>query len=321
MSYATGDTVQATDYNTSLLAASGPTNYGINYIMGTGAGAYGLGQTALSNVSVSDVITAAQWNSLFTAMDTISNYTNDTLTSTGLKVTGDAIAVKAALQADLNTLAASVHDGCPNATALTTSASLLTITTASEGWTSTATQEVTFTFGSADKARWFFNAGGKIRINVTATATAVDGKDTSYIDLGTGIGNLDIKSQSTSRSGSTEVLTTDGLSLGFHDLTTSYQTILLLTSDNTNYTSNSVQISAKLDAAVGSATVMTVRMLATDGAADTQYTIPNTVTASRQVKNTPKMITTVYSITPNSSEGLVAPAYGLTVAQLSNTTT
>jgi hypothetical protein len=321
MSYTTGDTITTGEYN-NFLNASGPTNYGINYIFGTGAGAYGLGQTNLSNVGVSDTITAAQWNSLFTAMNNASNHTNVSVTSsTVARSAGDTIAVVAAIQSDLNSLAAAVNGGCTGATALTTSSSLLTITTASEGWANTATHEATFTFGSADKLRWFFNGGGIIRVVMSTSQAVTDAKDIAFADLGIGVGNLDIKSKSTSRSGNTEVTTTNGLSLGFHSLTSSYQTLLKLTSDNTNYTSNTIEISAKLDAAVGSATVMTIKTVITDPSADSLYTFPNTAGVAAAVKSTPKMVTNYYSITPNGTEGLVVPSYGLTAAQLSNTTT
>ena len=156
---------------------------------------------------------------------------------------------------------------------------------------------------------------------VSTTQGGTDAKDTSFSDLGTAIGNLDIGSQATTRSGTGESTTTNGLSLGFHDLTTSYQTILKLTSDNTFYTSNTVEIFAKLDAAVGTATVMTIKMVATDASADDQYTVPNTVTAARQVKDTPQMVTNYFSITPNNTEGLTTVSYGTTLASFSNTTT
>ena len=81
MAYTAGDTILDDEYNNFLDGAS-PGAYGINHIMGTGAGAYGLGQTALSTVSAGNTITAAQWNSLFTAMNNIANHTNDTITST-----------------------------------------------------------------------------------------------------------------------------------------------------------------------------------------------------------------------------------------------
>ena len=99
--------------------------------------------------------------------------------------------------------------------------------------------------------RAFFNAGGFIRIAPTAT-TGIDGlKDTVFADLCTAVGNLDLKAQASTRSGSGETLTTNGLANGFHDLGTGYTSIIKLTSDNSGYTSDTLEISAKLNAAVG----------------------------------------------------------------------
>ena len=310
MAYVASDTILDDEYIRFASNATAP--FGYNHFAGTGSGEYGLGQTALGLVSAGDTVQAAQWNSLFTAMANIANHTNDTLTSTGAVTAGDTIAVKAALEADLATLAASVANGCPNvsAGALTTSAGTAATQT-TEGWDATSTQELTATFASANAMRWFFNAGGKIRVTVGTTQASINAKDQSFIDLGTAIGNLDIGAQATTRSGTGETPTVSALTLGFHDLTASYQTILTLTSDNSNYTSNSVRIRAKLDAAVGTATVMTIEMVATDSAADDQYTpgnTPNNVPAA--VKDTPRMVTTLFTLTPNSSEGLTAPNYG-----------
>jgi hypothetical protein len=295
---------------------------GINYIAGTGAGEYGLGQTELTSVGTSDTITAAQWNSLFTFMNNIQNHTNITaLTSTTAAAAGDVIAIKSALTTDLNALAAAVAGGSTGATTGTTSAALQTVTTASEGWDSTANQEVSVTFGSADKMRWFFNAGGKVRITVGTTQSSTNPKDQSFIDLGTAIGNLDIGAHASTRSGTGETLSVNGLANGFHELTTSYTTLLTLTSDNSNYTSNSVRIQAKLNAAVGTAVTMTIQMTATDTAADDQYTAGNTSGIAAAIKDTPRMITTLFTITPLFTEGLVDPTYSITSATVSNTTT
>ena len=328
MAYAVGDTISNSDYNGLLNnTASGTPNAGvaargINYIAGTGAGEYGLGQTELTAVGSTDLIQAAQWNSLFTFMDNIQNHTNITaLTSTTAAAAGDVIAIKAALETDLTALAAAVAGGSTSVTALTTSAALQTVTTASEGWDSTATQEVSVTFNSANAMRWFFNGGGKVRITVGTTEATVQGKDQAFKDLGSAIGNLDIGSQVTTRSGTGETLSTNGLSLGFHDLTTSYQTLLTLTSDNSTYTSNTVEISAKLDAAVGTATVMTVKMVATDGASDAQFTAGNTSGVAAAIKDTPRMITTLYTLTPNNTEGLTTVSYVSTTATVSNNVT
>jgi len=318
MAYTAGDQILDDEYIAFANSSSAP--FGYNHFAGTGSGEYGLGQTALGLVNAGDTITAAQWNSLFTAMANIANHTNDTLTSTGAVTAGDTIAVKAALEADLATLAASVAAGSPNATALTTSSALQTVTTASEGWDSTATQEVSITWASADAMRFYFNQGGKVRITVGTTQASINPKDQAFIDLGTAIGNLDIGAQATTRSGTGETLTTDGLANGFHDLTTSYTTILTLTSDNSNYTSNSVRIQAKLDAAVGTAVTMTIEMVATDSAADTQFTSPNTSSVPAAVKDTPRMVTTLFAIRPTTSEGLATVYDESSTAAPTNTT-
>jgi len=143
-----------------------------------------------------------------------------------------------------------------------------------------------------------------LRVTVGITAASTSDKDTAFSDLGTAIGNLDIASLATTRSGSGETLTTDGLANGFRDLGTSYTALLKLTSDNSDYTSNTVEISAKLDAAVDSSVTMTIKMVATDPANDTGFTSGNTQSVPADVKNTPKMVTTLFSIDPDTSQGL-----------------
>jgi hypothetical protein len=318
MAYVAGDTILDDEYNTFVGSAVSP--YGYNHFAGTGSGEYGMGQTPIATVSAGGTIQASEWNSLFTALDNIADHTNDTITSRAAVSAGDTIAIKAAVETDLATLAASVAGGCVNATALTTSSALQTVTTASEGWDTSATQEVSVTFADADTMRHFFNAGGKVRVTVGTTQASTDPKDTAFIDLGTALGNIDIAAQSTLRSGSGETLTTNGLANGFHDLTTSYTTLIKLTSDNSNYTSNTVEISAKLDAAVGTAITMTIKMVATDPAADSQYTSPNTSSVPAAVKDTPRMVTTLFTLSPNTSQGL-GTALGINTSNtVSNTT-
>jgi hypothetical protein len=256
---------------------------------------------------------------LFTGIDNIANHVNASVTSSSVSA-GDTIAIRSALITDLATLATAVAAGSPSATALTTSSALQTVTTGSEGWDSTATQEVSATFANADKLRHFFNAGGKIRITFGTSQSSTSNKDQAYIDLGTALGNLDIAALASTRSGSGETLTTDGLARGFHDLTDSYQTIIKLTSDNSNYTSNNIEVFAKLNAAVGSATVITVKVVATDGASDTQFTAGNTSSIAADIKNTPKIVTTLFSIDPNTDQGLGTGHAPASTATVSNTT-
>jgi hypothetical protein len=326
MGYVAGEKILDDEYNTFVNSSSSP--YGYNHFAGTGLGEYGLGETSIATVSAGGTIIASQWNSLFTGLTNIANHTNvDTgggagvLASVAAVSAGDAIAIKSALITDLASLAAAVAGGSTGATALTTSASLQTITTAAEGWDNTATHEHSITWASADRMRHFFNAGGKVRIVTSTTQGTTNPKDQAFIDLGTALGNIDIGAQSTTRSGSGEGLTENGLANGFHDLGTGYTTLITLTSDNANYTSNTVSIAAKLDAVVGTAVTLIVKMVATDPADDTQYTEGNNDGPSggdADINDTPRMVTNIYAITPNTSEGLTTSPTHNTVGNEGN---
>jgi hypothetical protein len=166
--------------------------------------------------------------------------------------------------------------------------------------------------------RHYFNAGGKIRAVVGVT-TGIDGdKDTVFNDLATAIGNLDIASQASTRSGSGETLTTDGLANGFHDLGTGYTTIIKLTSDNSGYTSNTLEISAKLDAAVGTAITMTIKMVAVDADNDDTYTAGNTDGVPVNPNEAPVMSLSLTELFPNDSEGLAAAIQTTSNTEVSN---
>jgi hypothetical protein len=320
MAYQAGDTILDDEYNAFVNSSSSP--YGYNHFAGTGALEYGLGQSSISTVSVGGTVNASQWNSLFTGLANISNHTNVALTSTAAVSAGDTIAIKAALVSDIAAMASQVALGSPNATALSASSTLRTVTTASEGWDNTATHEISVTFNNANEMRWFFNAGGKIRYVATATASSVSAKDTAFVALGTGIGNLDIGAQSSTRSNAGQSLTTNGLANGFYDLGTGYTTIIKLTQNSyAAYNANTLEIQAKLNAAPGTATVMTIKMIASDPAADTQFTSGNISGVATDVKNTPKMISTIASVNPTTAEGLSTVYTPASTAEVSNSTT
>jgi hypothetical protein len=261
MAYVAGDTILDNEYNNFANDDTGPTNYSYNHIAGTGSGVYGLGQSTLSTVTAGNTITAAQWNSLFTAMTNLANHTNDTLTSTAAVATGDTIAIKAALQSDLNTLAASVAAGSPNATALSDTAA--TNKDTSSSWTTTETVECTVTAASAEALRFFFNSGGKLKITWSRTTGEAHAKNNEWTDIASRAGQITVKSGDLDSSGS-GTITND---YGFHDLTTSYQELYQTDGDTSPYTANKIELSAK-DNEDGT---MTLRTVFTDGAADTTY--------------------------------------------------
>ena len=313
MAYTAGDPILDDEYNNFVNSSSSP--YGYNHFAGPGAGEYGLNQATISTVSAGTTIAASQWNSLFTGMDNIANHTNVAITSTSVSA-GDTIAIKAALISDLASLAAAVAAGSTSATAISTAAA--GTSTNSGTWNTSSTIERSVTFADNATMRAFFNGGGYIRANPGTSGSTAGDKDTVFQELEAAFGNIDILAQSSTRSGSGETLTTNGLANGFHDLGTGYTTILKLTSNNSGYTSNTLQIDAKLDAAPSSATVITVRLYATDPADDTTYTSPNTSGVPANPNEAPAMVLALTEGYPNNTEGLASDIRAASNAQVSN---
>jgi hypothetical protein len=314
MGYSAGDTILDDEYNVFVNSSSDP--FGYNHFAGAGAGVYGLNQSSISTVSAGDAIAASQWNALFTGMDNIANHTNVSITASSVSA-GDAIAIRSALVANLASLAAAVAAGSVNATALDTAA--VGSSTSASTWNGTATIERSVTFANSATMRAFFNGGGSIRIDPSCV-TGIDGlKDTVFNDLTvTAIGNLDFGAHATTRSGSGETLTTNGLANGFHDISTSYVTLIKLTSDNSGYTSNTVEIFAKLNAAPATATVVTIKMVATDAAGDDTFTSGNTSGVAVNPNEAPKIVLALIEEFPDDSQGLAADIRSASNTQVSN---
>mgnify|MGYP000447862224 FL=1 len=314
MAYSAGDPILDDEYNTFVNSSSDP--FGYNHFAGPGSGQYGLNQSTIATVSAGDTVNASSWNALFTGMDNIANHLNRSITASSVSA-GDTIAVRSALIGDLANLAADVAAGGVNVTALGTNA--VGSSTSASTYNTSATIERSVTFANNNTMRAFFNGGGKIRIDPTVV-TGIDGdKDTVFNDLTTtATGNLDIGAHASTRSGTGETQTTNGLANGFHDLGTGYTTILKLTSDNSGYTSNTVEYSAKLDAAPGSATVITVKMVATDAAGDDTFDSGNLSSVPTNPNEAPKITLALIEVFPNDSEGLAASIQSASNAEVSN---
>ena len=323
MAYVAGDTILDDEYNT-FVTSTNP--IGINHIMGTGATVYGLGQTELAGVAAGyggNTITAASWNALLTAMDNIGDHTNDSLTARTQVVAGDTIAIKAAIAADLVSLAAEVAAGSVNATAISAGSELQS-SVASGTYVGSHTVEHTVTFANANNMRFFFNAGGKIRVNLTRNGNgggAKTAKDDSVDELIAAMGNFDIASVQSTRSGSGETLTTDGFAIGFQDVTTSYQTVFLLTQSSGTYTSMTLKGELKGNATAGSTTNVTIKMTLTDAdSGDSEFTDGNTASVDQFENFLGITDFATKLMLPTTAQGL-DPVYTLSgSAETSNTT-
>ena len=316
MAYSAGDPILDDEYNVFVNSSSDP--FGYNHFAGPGSAQYGLNQSTIATVSAGDTINASSWNALFTGMDNIANHLNRSITASSVSA-GDTIAIRSALVADLANLAADVAAGGLNVTALGTNA--VGSSTSAATYNTSATIERSVTFANNNTMRAFFNGGGKIRIDPSVT-TGIDGlKDDVFNDLTvTATGNLDVGAHASTRSGSGETQTTDGLANGFHDLGTGYTVLLKLTSDNSGYTSNTVEYFAKLDAAPASATVITIKMVATDAAGDDTFTAGNTDGVAANPNEAPKITLALIEVYPTNGEGLAANIQSASNAEGSNST-
>ena len=322
MGYVVGEKILDDEYNTFVNSSSSP--YGYNHFAGTGALNYGLGQTEIATNVAGDTITAAEWNSLFTGMDNIANHTNDTLTSTAARSAGDTIAIKSALEADLASLAAEVAGGSTSATAVSAGSELQS-STSDTRWVGSHIVEHSITFASNNALRWFFNAGGTMRMTFTRNGNgggSATSKDSSVDELITAIGNFDLKSGVSTRSGSGETVTTNGLANGVFDLGTGYTVLLKLTQASGTYTSMYIDIQAKLNAAIASAVTVTMYYRIVDvDSGDSEYTSGNTSSIDQYANFIGITDFSTRIVAPTTGEGLASVSTISSSAVVSNNTT
>jgi hypothetical protein len=178
MTYSSAGLIQATDYNGFVgpTANGGTAGANLNDIWATGSTDKGWGQTAVTNVTAAGTVTATQWASLVNNLATSGTQTSTTLTARSAPTVGQTISILAALNADLT----SVTTNRGNAAASGTEYGVFTGTTSKTtatgsgqaAWTITFTHTVTFP--SADQARYFWNAGGIVRLKYGKSSTGTD---------------------------------------------------------------------------------------------------------------------------------------------------
>ena len=172
MTYSSGGLIQATDFN-GFVSTNSPN---INNIWSTGSSDSGWGQSALSTVSVGGTVTATNWASLVNTLASMGSQTGTVITARTAPTAGTTISVLAAVSTDItncNTNRANCAAVGTTSTTWTGGAAKTTGTgTGTNAWTATFTSTVTFP--SADQARYFFNAGGRIYLTMNKSSTGTD---------------------------------------------------------------------------------------------------------------------------------------------------
>jgi hypothetical protein len=171
MTYSSGSQILAADYNTFTTTAGG-----LNDIWGTGSGDKGWGQTAFTAASTGGTVSATQWASLVNNLATSGTQTNTTITARTAPVTGNVVGILSALSTDISSVTTNRGNAAASGTISSTWTGNIakTAATGSGGaaWTIVWTQ--TITFPSAAQARYFWNAGGLVRLDMSKSSTGTD---------------------------------------------------------------------------------------------------------------------------------------------------
>jgi hypothetical protein len=187
MTYAVGGSIQASDY--SNLVGSGGTANTLNAVWSTGSGSAGYGQTALATVSAGNTVAATNWANLVNTTANVGTHQGSTLTAVTAPVAGGSIAYIAAIPTNLQT----TYTNRLNANALGTTSANTVVRGAT--WADGVTFDYTVSFANGDAARYFFNAGGSLKITCSHANNAA-GINLTYNQLASNVGTIAISSPS-----------------------------------------------------------------------------------------------------------------------------
>lgn len=137
----------------------------------------------------------------------------------------------------------------PNSRTASTDASV-TRTTA---WTNTLTQETTWTFANEGACRAFFNGGGAVGVSASRSGGSTHDQNTQWTNKLSALSDVWLYHDTTTASAGTSA------GIGFYELTTSYQQLVIYYGGASPYTSDYVKVDAKVDSTTNP-TVITIKM-------------------------------------------------------------
>jgi hypothetical protein len=262
MTYSQGSLILAQDYNGFVgpSAAGGNGNANLNDIWNVGATDKGWGQTVVSNPATGDVVTATQWATLVNNLATAASQTGTTITTRTAPVAGDTIAILSALNTDLTNVTTNRGNAAASGTEYGTFSGTTSKTSATgsgqSAWTITFTH--TITFPSANQARYFWNAGGIVRIQYGKSSTGTD-RDEDWNSLAGQCGGIFLTGRvngatqtiagqaytgTTRIGGSGGTQTTLNTTTGYYNLTGTPTTIFQLNAAGAPYTPEYIRTTA-----------------------------------------------------------------------------
>jgi hypothetical protein len=255
MSYSSGGLIEASDYNNFVGTSPSSTVNRINTVWAVGSGSAGYGQTAVPQVAVSSVITAPQWASLINTLNSIRTHQSGSGSGLSAPTTGTVITF-------LSTLSAQVSSAYTNRLAFASNSAVTAGTNQTTAWTSGTTSStlarsfgVRAAFASANQARYFFNCGGRLKLNVSGSQNAsTTARTNAIINLCTYMGGVALFASNTNggRTGTGGTLVTNNTGIGYHTSTYNANvTIVSVTSLTTNYTSDTATVAVNCNGTQG----------------------------------------------------------------------
>jgi len=323
MTYSQGGLIQATDYNGFASSTAGAN---VNDIWATGATDKGYGQTALTTASIGGTVTATQWAGLVNNISSMASHTGTSITARSAPTAGNTINILAALNTDLTNITTNRGNAVASGTEITTFSGTTSKTTGTgsglTAWTITFTH--TITFASANAARYFFNAGGIVRLRVSKTSTGTLA-DPEWNDLaGTlmneirMVGRVNSANQviaSTTYTGINKTLgsgtpTIQATTTGWYSLTTSDTNLYQQFADTAPYTGQNILVKGKT---AGTGTQLVLTTVWTDpggGSAGSTDEITGGTATGSPFTSFGTAPATVVTLIPPSSTYLTAAAWG-----------
>jgi hypothetical protein len=317
MTYSSGGLIQATDYNTF----AGNTTAGLNRVWSTGAGDAGWGQTDIATVATSGVVTATQWATIVNNLSTSGTQTSTTLTSRTAPVTGNIINILANVSTDITSVTTNRGNAVSSGTEYGVFSGTTSKTTATgsgqAAWTITFTHTVTFP--SANQARYFWNAGGIVRLKYGKSSTGTD-NDPDWNTLAGWCGTINLTGRvnsnsqtiaaqaytgTTRLSGSGGTQTTLATTTGWYNLTASPATIFQLNNSTSPYSGEFIRTTATATSSTVLTLVTTWVSDGSSGAGTTADISGGTATASPSTTITGTAPTTLVTyLPPSTAQGL-----------------
>jgi hypothetical protein len=183
MTYASGSTILAADYN-GLVGTNPNTASGtLNTVWSTGGTTAGYGQTAEATVAAGDIVTAVKWSNLISKTASAASHQGTSLSTVTSPVAGSSIAY----QGNIPTNLTSIYSSRLNAA--TVGATTANTAVYGSSWLNLLTFTHTVTFANGDAARYFFNSGGQLKITCAHASTSGAG-NTLFNGLASNVGTV-----------------------------------------------------------------------------------------------------------------------------------